>query len=389
MTHKVSLPVQLLIILATVFIFGNLFNIEIIRLFFTISLFFKECLQFLLPFIIFSFISSGILAFKKNAPAVLAILLSCIVLSNALVAFFSYFTGTALFSLIIEPGTSLGNITSSAIQPFFTFALPHFIRSELALLAAVITGMFLSFVDLPQMNSSIISLKKMVETVITRLFIPILPLYIFGFLLSIQHQGIFGQLFASYGKTFGLIACLQLVVLFTLYSIASHFSLTTTLLYIKNALPSYITAFGTMSSTATIPVTAQCAEKNGVEAPLALMATPILANVHLLGDAITTPILALVTLYLFTGEIPTIAAYATFVGYFCLNMLAASGIPGGGIIVMIPILISLLGFNDEMISIITTLYLLQDGLGTAGNVMGDGALMIIINKILRRLQLDS
>jgi Na+/H+-dicarboxylate symporter len=41
-----------------------------------------------------------------------------------------------------------------------------------------------------------------------------------------------------------------------------------------------------------------------------------------------------------------------------------------------------------MIGIITILYLLQDGLGTAGNVMGDGALMIIIQKILIKLKLD-
>jgi len=69
-------------------------------------------------------------------------------------------------------------------------------------------------------------------------------------------------------------------------------------------------------------------------------------------------------------------------------MLAVAGIPGGGIIVMIPILKTILGFDDTMISIITTLYFLQDGLGTAGNVMGDGALMIIINKILKRLKIN-
>ncbi len=69
-------------------------------------------------------------------------------------------------------------------------------------------------------------------------------------------------------------------------------------------------------------------------------------------------------------------------------MLAVAGIPGGGIIVMIPILKTLLGFDDMMISIITTLYFLQDGLGTAGNVMGDGALMIIINKLLKRFKIS-
>jgi Na+/H+-dicarboxylate symporter len=273
------------------------------------------------------------------------------------------------------------------IHPFYEFSFPQLIRSEQAMLAAIAIGIGLSFIEFPQAKKAILSFKKIIETIVTQLFIPILPLYILGFLLSIKHQGIFGQLFHSYGKTFTLIICLQIFILFSIYFVASGFALKKALFYIKNALPSYVTAFGTMSSTATIPLTVKCAEKNGVAKPLASMATPILANVHLLGDAITTPILALVTLFLFTGTVPPITVYATFVGYFCVTMLAVSGIPGGGIIVMIPVLTTLLGFNDEMISIITTLYLLQDGLGTAGNVMGDGALMIIVNKVLKRLKL--
>lgn len=387
MKNKVSLPLQLLIILGVVFAFGSHFSLQTIRFFYTLSLFFKECLQFLLPFIVFAFISSGILAFKKNAPAVLAILLSCIICSNGIVAFFSYFIGTSSFGLITDKATSLSNMHPTLIHPLYEISFPQFIRSEHAMISAIIIGIFLSFIDLPQVKKGIFSFKKTIETIVTQFFIPILPIYILGFLLSIHHQGIFGQLFHSYGKTFTLIICLQVFILFMIYFVASGFSLNKAMFYIKNALPSYVTAFGTMSSTATIPLTVQCAEKNGVSKPLASMATPILANVHLLGDAITTPILALVTLFLFTGTTPSITVYATFVGYFCVTMLAVSGIPGGGIIVMIPVLTSLLGFNNEMISIITTLYLLQDGLGTAGNVMGDGALMIIINKILKRLKL--
>ena len=54
---------------------------------------------------------------------------------------------------------------------------------------------------------------------------------------------------------------------------------------------------------------------------------------------------------------------------------------------MIPILISQLGFTPDMISIITTLYLLLDPFGTAANVMGDGALVIIVNNVLKRLRI--
>ena len=66
-------------------------------------------------------------------------------------------------------------------------------------------------------------------------------------------------------------------------------------------------------------------------------------------------------------------------------MLAATGVPGGGIIVMIPILKSILGFSPEMVGIITTLYLLTDGFSTACNVMGDNAVAILVNKLLKKI----
>jgi len=169
-----------------------------------------------------------------------------------------------------------------------------------------------------------------------------------------------------------------------MYTVASDLSLKKAFTSIKNALPSYLAAFSTMSSTTAIPVTIDSAEKDTQNRPRASIASPIMANIHLVGDGISTPILSLVTLSLFLGTIPNFFNYLIFAFNFCLIMLATSGVPGGGIIVMIPILKSILGFSPEMVSIITTLYLLQDSLGTAGNVMGDGALIIIINKLLKR-----
>lgn len=387
MLKKPSLPIQLLGVLVFIIAFGNHLPTSTLQFFYSISLMFKELLSFLLPFLVFAFISSGILSFKKNAPLVLGILLVSIVSSNSLVAFFSYFVSKTLLPILaVDTPTEVIQAGKDLI-PLFQFNLPTLIRSEYAMLAAVTTGISLTFFNLPQANQAIISFKKILEKIVNEFFIPILPIYVLGFLLNIHQQGVFGILFKTYGKTFTLIVCVQLLVLFLIYFIASKFNYATTKQYIKNALPSYITAFGTMSSTAAIPVTVQCAEKNTGNKGLSEMATPILANVHLLGDAISTPTLALVTLFLFQGTAPDPFVYSQFVMYFCLSMLAVSGIPGGGIIVIIPVLKSVLGFNDTMISLITTLYLLQDGLGTAGNVMGDGALMIIVNNILKKCKL--
>ena len=375
MLIKFSLPMQLLTVLVAVVTLGHLLPIEMVSFFYTISLMLKEFLGFMLPFMVFSFIAAGVLSFKKNTPIVIAILLACVFTSNLIVPLISYFCcTTVLHDLTSNIALSQVSLENS-IHPLYTISLPRVIAPEHAIFLAIAIGSITSFYKTTVIENIIATCKQSIEWIINTVFIPVLPLYVFGFLLEVHARGVFFQLFQSYGKT---------VLTYFIYLLASNFNLAKTFQYIKNAVPSYLTAFSTMSSAAAIPVTIKCAEKNTKNPALSSIATPILANIHLFGDAITVPVLALVTLFLFKGVIPAFTTIVTFFVYFSLTMLAASGIPGGGVIVVIPILKSILGFNDTMISLMVTLHLLQDGLGTGTNVMGDGALMIIINNILKK-----
>lgn len=385
MIPKLSLPLQLLLVLGIVITLGNSFPLSIIEFLYAISLTFKECLGFLLPFLVFAFISTGILAFKKNAPFVIALLLTTVLISNSIIAFFSFFVCKALLPYITNNVVIEQITTNIVVQPLWSFHLPKLLNSEHAMIGAIISGLLLSYITIPGAEIALTRFRNSIQMIMNSIFIPILPIYVLGFLLEIHYKGVFLQLFQSFSKTFVLMILLHVIAIFLIYFVASYFNLNKTIFYIKNAMPSYMTAFGTMSSTATIPVTINCSNKNINNSALVNIATPILANIHLLGDAISTPILALTTLYLFTGNIPSIMSFSLFIAYFCITMLAVSGVPGGGIIVMIPILTKILGFSDAMISVITTLYLLQDSFGTAANVMGDGALTIILNNLLNKL----
>lgn len=73
--------------------------------------------------------------------------------------------------------------------------------------------------------------------------------------------------------------------------------------------------------------------------------------------------------------------YIIFSFYFVLAKFSVAAIPGGGIIVMLPILESHLCFQPEMMLMITTLYILFDPIITMINVLGNGAFAILINKI--------
>lgn len=387
MLKKISLPVQLIAIIASVLLFGRFVPEDVVRFFYTFSLLFKEVLGMLLPVIIFSFVLNGILSFKKNAPVVLFSLIALVFMSNAFVALLTYlFASVALPMVTCSVATGAFEVPD-ALSPFVSVSLPSLIGSEKALLAAIGIGLIFSFIQTPVVADGIRRVKELIEAFLRYIFIPLLPLYVLGFLLEINNRGVFIKLFEYYGGAFMLIVLMQLCFLLGYYFIASGFSITRAWGAIKNALPSYLTAFSTMSSTATVPVTIDCAQKNTGNRPLAEMSMPIMANVHLLGDAISTPLLALVSTSLFLGCMPDLYHYMSFVVYFCTAMFAVSAIPGGGIIVMIPVLKSQLGFTSEMVSIIMALYLLLDSFGTAANVMGDGALVMILNKVLKKLRI--
>lgn len=59
--------------------------------------------------------------------------------------------------------------------------------------------------------------------------------------------------------------------------------------------------------------------------------------------------------------------------YFVLAKFSVAAVPGGGILVMLPILEAYLGLNGEMLSLITALYLLFDPVITCANILGNGA----------------
>ena len=67
-------------------------------------------------------------------------------------------------------------------------------------------------------------------------------------------------------------------------------------------------------------------------------------------------------------------------------MFGVAGLSCGGIIVMMPLLTSQFGFTEEMIAVVMSLYVLLDPFGTAANLIGDGALVIIVNKVLKKIE---
>lgn len=149
-------------------------------------------------------------------------------------------------------------------------------------------------------------------------------------------------------------------------------------------MPAYLTAIGTQSSAATIPVTVRSAKKAGVSARVADFAIPLCATIHLSGSMITITSCAVAVLFM-TGKGPDFGSLAPMVLVLGVMMVAAPGVPGGGVMTAIGLLESMLGFDSSMIALMIALYLAQDSLGTATNVTGDATIATLTERISKAI----
>ena len=156
---------------------------------------------------------------------------------------------------------------------------------------------------------------------------------------------------------------------------------------LKNMLPAYLTAVGTQSSAATIPVTLVSTEKNGISEDVKDFVIPLCANIHLSGDTITLVLGAMGIMYVTGSPIIQPIIGMQYILLLGVTMVAAPGIPGGGVVTALGLLQSLLRMDPSQQALMIALHFSQDSFGTATNVTGDGALAIIVDERAKKINM--
>ena len=186
-------------------------------------------------------------------------------------------------------------------------------------------------------------------------------------------------------KVFVTVIPLHFIYLICQFSFAGAIGKKNPFTMLKNQVPGYLTAIGTQSSAATIPVNVECAEKNGVSKQIREFVVPLCATIHLSGSMIS--ITCFTTAVLMMNNMPhgfnVLFPYIAMLG---VAMVAAPGAPGGAIMSALPFL-PMVGIPSEggLASLMIALYLTQDSFGTACNVSGDNAIAVIVDRINDKL----
>ncbi|TNI17123.1 dicarboxylate/amino acid:cation symporter [Aeromonas dhakensis] len=346
------------------------------RVLFTAKTVIGQLITFTIPLIILFFIMSGIASLPKNSGKLLGKTVALSYCSTILAGLFAF---TVASNLIPRLTSAAESTAESAIKltSYINLEIPPLFGVMSALAAAFVFGIGISATQATDLRRVADQGRDIIDRLLAKVIIPLLPFYIAGVFVEMTVEG---TVFATL-KTFGVVLVMAIVmhwlwlsVLFIGTGLALGRSPAQ---LIKNMLPAYFTALGTMSSAATIPVALQASKNNGVSDGIANFTVPLCATIHLCGSTIT--LVTCATAVMFLSEhlaIPGIGTMLPFIMMLGVIMIAAPGAPGGGVMSALGLLTSMLGFGEASIALMIALYLAQDSFGTACNVTGDGVIAL-------------
>ena len=381
---KIGLLGKILIAIALGVGLGLIAPAWMVRIFLTFNGIFSQFLGFAIPLIIVGLVAPAISDIGKTAGKMLLITVGIAYGSTVFAGIVSYLTGATLFPGMIQSGAALQEVASAAeLAPYFTVTIPPLMNVMTALILAFTLGLGLAALDSHTLKDAIHDFEQVIIKTIKSAIIPLLPLYIFGIFLNMTHVGQVFSILTVFIKIIGIIFLIHIGILILQFAVAGGFAKKNPFKLLWTMMPAYFTALGTQSSAATIPVTLEQTRKNGVSEEVAGFAIPLCATIHMSGS--TLKIVACALALMIMQGMPY--DFGMFFGFICMlgiTMVAAPGVPGGAIMASLGLLQSMLGFDQEAQALMIALYIAMDSFGTACNVTGDGAIALIVDRIMGR-----
>ena len=365
------------------------------RIFVTFSKIFGSFLSFIIPLMILAFVTKGIADLGEGAGKLLGITVLIAYCSTLVAGSLSYVMASNIFPKFIT-SAQVDAITASegsGLEAYFTVPITPFFDVTSALIFAFMMGIAISW--LRKNNKGEVLYKAVAEfnLIIVRVLevaiVPVLPFFILGNFADMAYSGSVFAVLSIFWRIFLCIVILHLIYVTIMFVISGSYAGKNPFVMIKNEVKGYMTAVGTQSSAATIPVNLQCAANNGVSREISDFVVPLGATVHMPGSMITITGCVFTILYMY--NLPhSFGLMLSLIATLGVAMVAAPGAPGGAVMSALPFL-PIVGISPEsaMASLLISLYLTQDSFGTAANISGDVAIAVAVDKFYNRVILGN
>ena len=352
----------------------------------TISIILKSLLMFFLPLLILSGTAIAFSSLRGNSLLFIGMLLGMILISNFTNLMVSAIGGGCIIPYLLGSGNgSTVRTATDAILPFFNFDLPQLLPAVWGLIIGITSGIADTVLGLSKWMKIVRLIRRFTMWFLIKIFIRFLPLFLMGFVLKLLLEGQMSEFLKANGA-----ACLVMVTFIVadlaIWWFGAHkLSGVPAMALAKNIFPATATGLSTMSSMAALPFSIEAATKNTKDPVLSNAVMPVTINFHMVGDTIIIPTLTVMVLSGFGYPMPNFISFVYFGILFILNKFAGAGIPGGSVMVSLPILERFFGFTPEMLALMTTFYMLLDPIATATNVTANNFFVLYIQKVWKRI----
>lgn len=204
----------------------------------------------------------------------------------------------------------------------------------------------------------------------------------------------FASLVGSIGSTIAL-GFLKTFIVFTITSILFMFIFYTLYAFIagrkkgvklfwKNILPVSLTAVGTCSSAASVPINISCTKKIGVPNDIAETTVSLGTSFHKDGSCMGSVFKIMFLVNLFGTSLLTIGDFTKVLGIALLATLLVTAVPIGGGTISEMLILSMLNYNVAALPILTIIATIIDAPATLLNVIGDTASSMLVTKTVEK-----
>ena len=372
-----SLPFRLLAGVVIGILVGLIANEAFMNIIVTVKQLLGELITFCVPLIVIGFIAPSITRLGKNASRMLMVALILAYVSSVGAALVSMVAGFNIIPHLSIVSTAEG--LKELPEVIFELSIPQIMSVMSALVFSVLVGLAVTWAKADRTAELLEEFQKIVLEIVTRVIIPILPVFIACTFCALSYEGTITRQLPVFLKVIIIVMIGHYLWMTLLYLIAGAYSGKNPLEVVKHYGPAYITAVGTMSSAATLAVALRCARKSSVlRKDMVDFGIPLFANVHLCGSVLTEVFFVMTVSQILYGSIPSLGTMILFCVLLGIFAIGAPGVPGGTVMASLGLITGILLFNDTGTALMLTIFALQDSFGTACNVTGDGALTLIL-----------
>lgn len=362
---------------------GTNCNEKSIQVFMSLKHILGQIIFYSVPLIIVGFITPAITGLKQNANKLLSTALIIAYFSSIGAAFMSMIMGYVLI-----PGLNIATDVQGAKELpeiLFKLDIPPMFSVMTALVTSILFGLAIIWTQSETLEKIFVELNNIMMVIVTKVIVPILPFFITATFATLAYEGAIIYQLPVFIKAIAIVLVMHYVWLAVLYGIAGGISKSNPLEVLKHYGPAYLTAVGTMSSAATLPISLECARKSKVlDREITDFAIPIGATIHLCGSVLTEVFFVMTVSKIMTGSLPSVGTMVLFIILLGIFAVGAPGVPGGTVMASLGLIISVLGFDQSATALMLTIFALQDSFGTACNVTGDGAIALMLTGLYKK-----